>query len=100
MIHSASAYPRLQARVKRTIAYTPIDAGRASLETEPDDRGPGCNGKALHPKMEPLHGARSGSLTRIAAPKMWTDSTRARGSAGPIGAIHQLEEYDRHELGL
>ena len=23
MIHSASAYPRLQARVKRTIAYTP-----------------------------------------------------------------------------
>jgi len=33
MIHSASAYPRLQARVKRTIAYTPTDDGAAGFPT-------------------------------------------------------------------
>ena len=33
MIHSASAYPRLQARVKRTIAYTPTDDGTAGFPT-------------------------------------------------------------------
>ena len=38
MIHSASAYPRLQARVKRTIAYTPD--GTAGFPTVVDfDQG-------------------------------------------------------------
>jgi len=33
VIHSASAYPRLQARVKRTIAYTSTDDGKAGFST-------------------------------------------------------------------
>jgi hypothetical protein len=33
MIHSASAYPRLQARVKRTIAYISTDDGTAGFPT-------------------------------------------------------------------
>ena len=38
LIHSASAYPRLQARVKRTIAYTPD--GTAGFPTVVDfDQG-------------------------------------------------------------
>ncbi len=33
LIHSASAYPRLQARVKRTIAYTTTDGSTAGFPT-------------------------------------------------------------------
>ena len=40
MIHSASAYPRLQARVKRTIAYTPTDDGTAGFPTVCDSFKP------------------------------------------------------------
>ena len=40
VIHSASAYPRLQARVKRTIAYTPTDDGTAGFPTVCDSFKP------------------------------------------------------------
>ena len=40
LIHSASAYPRLQARVKRTIAYTPTDDGTAGFPTVCDSFKP------------------------------------------------------------
>jgi len=47
---------------KNRYSVTPL---AHNLKISRRGRGPGCNGKALHPKMEPLHGARSGSLTGL-----------------------------------